>query len=143
MLGFNHALSGSIIGVLVPAPFVPFVAVCAHFVLDTTPHYGASETVYPYTKSFKALLITDGVLCIASTLFAMLLFPDKWFIIGIGALFSTLPDTLWLFLNRGPKWLDKFLGYAQLIQWGERPYGWIFDAFYGMVMCITLYLLSR
>lgn len=143
MLGFNHALSGSIIAVLVPAPLVPFVAAGAHFILDMTPHFGASKTVYPYTKQFKILLITDGILCIASTLFAMLLFPDKWFIIGVGAFFGALPDALWPLWRRGPKWLDKFLDWAQFIQWGERPYGWIFDAFYGIIMAIILYLLAH
>ena len=142
MLGFNHTLAGSIIAVLVPAPLVPVISFGSHFILDMTPHFGRSKKVYPYTKSFKLLLVADALLCTTGTLFAMWLFPDKWFIIGVGAFFSVLPDFLWLFARRGPKWLDKFLSWAAWIQWGERPYGWIFDVFYALMMVITLYLLS-
>jgi hypothetical protein len=143
MLGFNHALAGSIVAVITPAPLVPFISLASHIVLDMTPHFGETETMYPYTKSFKALLVVDGLLCITGTLFSMWLYPDKWFIVGVGAFFGVLPDFFWLLWHRGPKWLDKFLDWAQWIQWGERPYGWIFDVFYAMLMCITLYLLSR
>lgn len=143
MLGFNHTLAGSIVAVIVPAPLVPIVALVSHFVLDLTPHFGRSETVYPYTKSFKRLLITDGLLCILGMLFATWLFPDEWLIVGIGAFFGVLPDFLWPLWHRGMGWLDKLLDWAEWIQWGERPYGWIFDAFYALMMCITLYLLSQ
>lgn len=142
MLGFNHALAGSIIAVITPAPFVPIVALASHFLLDLTPHFGRSETVRPYTRSFQYLLITDGLLCIAAVGFALLLFPDQWFIIGVGSFFGILPDLLWPLWHHGPKWLDKFLDWAEWIQWGERPYGWLFDVFYALMMGITLYLLA-
>lgn len=142
MLGFNHSLAGSIVAVLVPTPLVPVVSVAAHFVLDLTPHFGRSESVYPYSKPFKIWLATDALLCIVAALLAMALFPDKWFIIGVGAFFGVLPDLFWPLWHRGPAWLDKFLDWAEWIQWGERPYGWLFDAFYGFLFTFTLFALA-
>ena len=138
MLGFNHVLAGSIIALITPAPLVPAVAVISHFVLDLFPHFGESDTVKPGTKSFRNLVILDGVLCIAGFLLAVWLFPAQWFIIAVGAFFAAAPDLLWPLWHHGPKWLDKFLDWAHWIQWGERPYGWIFDAFYALMMVIIL-----
>lgn len=143
MLAFNHTLAGSIIAVVTPPPLVPFVALGSHFLLDMTPHSGTSDTMYPYTKSFKALLVADALLSIAGFAFAVWLFPAQWLIIAIGAFCSACPDLLWPLEHHGPKWLDKFLSWAHWIQWGERPYGWLFDAFYGMMMCFALYFLAR
>lgn len=143
MLGFNHVLAGSIIAVITPAPLVPIVALASHFILDLFPHFGESDTVKPGTKSFRNLLLLDGLLCIGGYLLAVSLFPSQWFTIAIGAFFAAFPDVLWLAWHRGPKWLDRFLDWAHWIQWGERPYGWIFDAFYGMMMAIILFLLSN
>ncbi|MFZ2544817.1 MAG: hypothetical protein WAW80_02475 [Candidatus Saccharimonadales bacterium] len=142
MLGFNHVLAGSIIAVITPAPLVPVVALASHFILDLSPHSGDSETRYAYSKLFKVQLVIDALLCIASLGLAMWLFPDKWFIAGVGAFFGILPDFLWVMWHKGPKWLDKFLDWANWIQWGERPYGWMFDAFYGMLMILALLKLS-
>lgn len=136
-------LAGSITAVIVPAPLVPLVALVSHFILDLTPHFGRSNTVYAYTKPFKIWLTIDALLCLAALGFAISLFLDQWLIICIGAFFGALPDFLWLLWHRGPKWLDRFLDWAEWIQWGERPYGWIFDATYGLLMTITLFLLSR
>ena len=138
MLGFNHALAGSIIAIITPAPLVPAVALASHFVMDVMPHFGNSDTVKPYTASFKRLLVADALLCIAGVALAIWLFPDMWFMIGVGSFFATLPDMLWPLWHHGPKWLDRFLDWAHWIQWGERPYGWIFDAFYAMLMVIFL-----
>lgn len=143
MLGFNHTLAGSIVAVIIPAPMVPIVAFTSHFLLDITPHYGKDPKVKPGTKRFRLLLAIDGTLCVLAYVLAVSLFPSQWIIIGIGAFFSLLPDFFWLFLkHRISKGFDLFLQWAGDIQWGERPYGWIFDGLYGIVMCITLYLLA-
>lgn len=55
---------------------------------------------------------------------------------------GAVPDTFWLLQGRASKVFDKFLAWAHDIQWGERPYGWIFDAFYALMMIITICLLS-
>lgn len=142
MLAFNHTLAGSIIAIVTPAPLVPVVALASHFILDMTPHSGTSDTRYPYTKSFIALLVLDGVLSIGALVFAIWLFPAQWFIIAVGAFFSVFPDLLWPLEHHGPKWLDTFLAWANWIQWGERPNGWLFDVFYGLMMVMALAFLS-
>jgi len=142
MLGFNHVLAGSIVAIIVPAPLVPFVALGSHFLLDLSPHFGFPVGASPYAKPYRYVLYADGVLCIASLALALTLFPSQWFIICVGAFFGILPDFLWPLWHKGPKLLDKFLDFAEYIQWGERTYGAIFDTFYGMIMIITLYLLS-
>ena len=143
MLGFNHVLAGSIIAVITPAPFVPFVALASHFLFDTFPHFGESKTVYPYTKSFKWLLAIDALACILGLILAIWLFPSQWFIVLIGVFFSASPDFLWLFEHRGgPQWFQRFLVWANRIQWGERPYGWLFDVFYAGLFVFTLFALA-
>lgn len=142
MLGFNHTLAGSIIAVLVPAPLIPLASLASHFILDMTPHFGESEIVRPYTKHFKLLIVADAFLCALSLSLAIWLFPDKWLIICVGSFFSVLPDFLWPLWRHGPKWLDRFLDFAQWIQWGERPYGWLFDVFYAFLFGFTLFALA-
>ena len=57
MIGFNHVISGVIIGSIAPLPAVPIIALASHFVMDTLPHFGKSEVFKPYNKNFKLLLI--------------------------------------------------------------------------------------
>jgi hypothetical protein len=141
MLAFNHILAGSIVAVIVPAPLVPIVAFTTHFVLDTFPHAFGEEP--PYSRFLKIQIAIDAVISVIAILFLGWLFPpDQWLNIGVGAFFGLLPDFLWIFWRRGPKWLDKFLDFAHWIQWGERPYGWIFDAFYGFIMVAALFALT-
>lgn len=140
MLAFNHILAGSIVGAIVPAPVVPVVAFVTHFVLDLFPHAHGEEP--PYSRFLKIQIAIDALLTVVAIGLVLWLFQDRWFIIGVGAFFGLLPDFLWLLWRRGPKWLDKFLDFAHWIQWGERPYGWIFDAFYGLLMVVILFHLA-
>jgi len=140
MLAFNHILSGSIIAVVTPAPLVPFVAVASHFILDTFPHAHGEEP--PFSRFLKIQIAADALVSVGALILVFALFPPQWLIVGIGAFFGLLPDFLWLIWKKGPKWLDKFLDWAHWIQWGERPYGWIFDAFYGFLFVFTLFALA-
>jgi len=141
MLAFNHILAGSIVAVTVPAPLVPVVAFVSHFVLDMFPHAFGEEP--PYSRFLKIQIIIDAVICVPVIIFLFVLFPHQWPIVSIGAFFGLLPDFLWLLWRRGPKWLDKILDFAHWIQWGERPYGWIFDALYGFLMIFALVVLAH
>jgi hypothetical protein len=136
MLAFNHLLAGSIVALTVPTPLVPVVAFVSHFALDLFPHAYGEEP--PYSRFLKIQVGIDVVVSIATLGFLVWLFPDRLFIVGIGAFFGFLPDALWLLWRKGPKWLDTFLDFAHWIQWGERPYGWIFDAFYGFLFGFAL-----
>lgn len=141
MLAFNHILAGSIVAVITPAPLVPFVAFASHFILDLFPHAYGEEP--PYSRFLKIQVGIDAIISAIACIFVYLLFQDQWFIIAVGAFFGFLPDALWLLWRKGLKWFDKFLDWAHWIQWGERPYGWIFDAFYGFLMVFTLIVLSH
>jgi len=137
-LGFNHALTGSIIAVITPAPLVPLVAFASHYLFDLVPHYGKDPRLEK-KKNLRLLIAIDGLLCIAVFAFAVWLFPAHWFIIGIGAFFAILPDLFWIFLrSRISKSFDTFLDWADKIQWGERPYGWIYDLVYGVIFALIL-----
>ena len=144
MLGFNHVLTGSIVAVITPAPLVPLIAFASHYLLDIMPHYGNNPKVQPGKQAFRWLLSIDGALCILMYAWAVWLFPEQWLIIGIGAFFAVLPDFFWLFLrHRISKSFDKFLDWAGRIQWGERPYGWIFDMLYGLIFVFILFMLAE
>ncbi len=140
MLAFNHALAGSIVAIVVPAPLVPLVAFTSHFLLDLTPHAHGEEP--PFSRFLKIQIAIDAILCAFIIPIILWLFPDRWLIIGIGIFFGFVPDALYLFWRKGPKWLDKFLDFTHWIQWGERPYGWIYDVFYGFLFGLLLLVLA-
>lgn len=142
MLAFNHVLAGSIVAVVTPAPLVPLVAFISHFLLDLFPHAHGEEP--PYSRFLKIQIGIDAVVTLVASVFVLWLFRDQWFIVSIGAFFGLLPDFLWIFWKKGgPKWFQKFLDWAHWIQWGERSYGWIFDAFYGFLFVFTLVVLAQ
>lgn len=141
MTGFNHTLAGSIIAVLVPAPIAPILAFASHFLLDMTPHFGRHPKLYPYTKEFIWLLISDAILCFTALGFSLILFPRLWPIIIVTVFFSTLPDFMWL-LDGRVSWLKGFFKFAEKIQWGERPWGWTLEILYAAIFSILLLFLS-
>lgn len=141
MLAFNHILSGSIVGLIVPAPFVPLVAFVSHYLLDLMPHAYGEEP--PYTRFLKIQIAVDAVVSLLAIVLVVWLFPTRWPLAALGAFFGFLPDALWVFWRKGgPRWFQKFLDWAHWIQWGERPYGWIFDAFYAFAFSFTLFALA-
>lgn len=137
MLGFNHTLAGSIIALTIPAPAIPAVAYVSHFLLDIMPHFGRHPKFTKKTPGLKKLIVGDGIVCTVILLSAMVLFPEKWFLLAMGAFFAVLPDLQWIF----EKWLktpDWFLAFSSNIQWGERPWGWILEICYGVVLLAIL-----
>lgn len=138
MTGFNHTLAGAIIGIVVPAPFVPIVAYFSHFILDVFPHFGRHPDVTHGSKRLRQIIVIDGILSLAVFLLAASLFPDKWFMIGVGSFFAVLPDFQWIFKRylHTPKW---FLNFSSKIQWGERPWGWTLEILYGSIFMGMLF----
>lgn len=137
MTATNHAITGAIIGALLPTPLAPIIALASHFLLDILPHFGNSDTVKPYTKSFILLLVIDALLCIGIVIFGWFFAPDKWLIMGVSAFCATAPDILWL-LEGKVRWLRGYFRFAKRIQWGEMPEGWTYELFYFAVMCVVL-----
>jgi len=140
-MGFNHTLAGTIAAVILPAPIAPLIAFLSHFALDATPHFGRHKNIYPYSPGFIRLLVVDAVLCVISLGFSMWLFPHLWWLMIICSAASTLPDFMWLLRGR-VNWLKGFFRFASVIQWGERPYGWIFELAYALFFVIILLYLS-
>lgn len=142
MNALNHALSGAIIAVLVPAPMIPLIAVLAHFVLDAFPHAKTPDNILDALKRpFAYVFYSDIVLTFAATAFAWYLFPDKLLLILIGVFFAILPDLLWFF-NGKVAWLKLYFKFATWIQWGERPWGWSLEILYSMIFVVVLIGLS-
>lgn len=148
MIGFNHALSGALVGIFTPpqyTAYIPLIAFGLHFVLDMLPHYGRDDTAPVGSRKFYQILSVDAALCILFVAFACWLYPDKILLIGIGAFFAVLPDFLWIFryyIKVKNKLADLFFTFAAKIQWGERPWAWSLEILYAMFMLAVLVGLS-
>ena len=142
MNALNHALSGAIIAVLVPAPLIPLVAVATHFVLDAFPHAKTPDNIRDALKRpFAYIFYSDIALTFAATLLAWYLFPDKLWLILLGVTFAILPDLLWFF-NGKVAWLKPYFKFALWIQWAEKPWGWSLEILYSMIFVVVLIGLS-
>lgn len=148
MIGFNHVLSGALVGIFTPteyAIYIPLIAFVSHFLLDAFPHYGHDETASVYSQKFKRILVVDAILCVLFLVGTCWLYPDKLVAIVIAVAFATLPDFLWILhyyvktKNRGENLFFKF---AAKIQWGERPWAWSLEILYAMIMIALLVGLS-
>lgn len=141
MLGFNHTLAGAITGIIIPLPAVPLVAFASHFALDVFPHFGRHAKFKPYTTPFLILLAADGILCLGAAVLGLWLAHEQWLAVGLGIVFSILPDLMWL-LGGNIRQLKPFLRFSSMIQWGERPWGWILELIYGLILAIILLYLA-
>lgn len=141
MLGFNHTLMGGIIAVTVHPALAPIVAFGSHFVLDAFPHFGRHPKFKGLNSNMKKLIAVDGLLCAIIAFILLLLWPEKWLVLIACLFMSNLPDFSWIFRRQlhTPKWLIDFMSW---IQWGERPWGWLLDIAYGVIMSIFLYTLA-
>lgn len=140
MIGFNHALTGTIIGIITPTPLIPVVALASHFIMDALPHFGEDSRFKPYTKSFKALLIFDAIICFGTLALGISLRPDMALDIALGAFFATLPDFLWLLESRAKgKLASYYFKFAKRIQRFESPDGWTYEV---MAFCLLALGLS-
>lgn len=141
MIGFNHALAGALIAVTVPPTYVPLVALASHFVMDAFPHFGKSEIFKPYTRSFKALLVFDAMMCFAVLGCAWWLFSDRWVLVTLGIFFATLPDFLWL-IERKVTWASSYFSFARRIQRGESPDGWTYELLTFCLLAVAVALVA-
>lgn len=129
MTGLNHTLAGGILALTLPPPIALTLALLSHFVFDMLPHFGQHPKFVKFTPHLKTLIAADGALSLATMGLIIWLAPNKWFIIGLSCFLAVLPDLLWIFqkLLHTPDW---FLRFSSWIQWGERPYGWIYESIY-------------
>lgn len=131
MRAVNHALTGSIIGLVVREPAVALpLAVVSHFVCDIIPHHSSDLPVKKWLKSklFKNLLYADALLCFGLVVFLAVNHPLHWQMAAICAFLAAAPDFFWLprFIGANSKraWrASRFDKFAENIQWFQRPIG--------------------
>lgn len=140
MIGFNHALAGTVIAATVSPAYVPFIALVSHFLMDALPHFGKSEVFKPYAKPFKVLLMFDAILCFSILGAAWWLFPEKWAVMTIGIFFATLPDFLWLIEGK-LSWLSPYFTFAKRIQNRESPEGWTYEVLFLCMIVLAIVLI--
>lgn len=139
MTGYNHAMTGAAIALVVKQPLLAApLAFLSHFVLDVTPHFGGTP-VYEYGhKIFPYIMATDALLSAGTLLFVCSLAPTLAALILLCALCAILPDILLLtyYTNDRPNtWLHRWhLG----MQWFERPEGAIVEASYAIFISIAV-----
>ena len=139
MIGFNHVMVGAIVGVVVKQPLlVAPIAFASHFVCDATPHMGGIKAFSPWKPTFLALLAFDAVICTTILLLCIKHWPELWLGLVVGTAFATLPDFLWIYFHKFGKPHWKFFRFHAWVQWGERPYGWIFEGIYAGLFALVL-----
>lgn len=129
MIGFNHALTGGLVGYFLPLPVAVPVAVASHFILDMFPHYGLPYADRDHSKLWKPLFITDFLL--AASLMIIPISIGNYPMLICGAL-AVLPDFVWVAhvvrkrtfnLGNHTNWYTKW---HAGIQRYERPWGiWV------------------
>lgn len=128
MLATNHALSGGLIGALLPWPIALPVAFASHFVLDAIPHYGIPHSKRNNSRVYKLIVYSDTFVALSIALAAILL--HKWHM-EIAGWVAYSPDALWvLFYFRQGRSLNmkvnnRFMKFHRDIQheyaWGIIP----------------------
>jgi hypothetical protein len=131
MRAINHALTGSVIGLVVSEPLLAVpAAVLSHYACDALPHFGMNLPPSQELRSrlFRNLLYLDVVLCVGLVAVIAALRPDHWVLAAGCAFAAAAPD--WLSFNRyrsalkhRPWRSTAYSRFATSIQWFERPIG--------------------
>jgi hypothetical protein len=130
MTATNHALTGTIIGLLIDKPELALpIAFLSHFVLDALPHYGASDRIgILKTNGFRDYLIIEASLCFIIVVLLAVFQPTHWQQAAVCAFLAASPDFYWvsryITIKAGGKW--KATGFAKFaggIQWFQKPIG--------------------
>ncbi len=147
----NHALTGAIIGAVIPNPWLALpLAFLSHFVLDALPHYdvpGDTDESRINSRLFLQVQIIGGfVVCAALVAAVWVVHPADWFVVCLAAFLGASPDLLsvprFLDVKRNrvdPKdtwWFWRFHG---RIQWKTGPWLWIVELVWAIVSLIVLW----
>ena len=130
----NHTLTGTLIGLSLPAPAVLPLGFLSHLALDATPHFGYPSLDLAKNPGFS-LAVFDGLASAATYLFMLGMFPDHRVAITLGVFGATLPDLLYI-----PRYIFRYRPtnfFARLhkkIQWSETPAGLITEFFWALLM---------
>ncbi len=137
MLATNHALSGALIGSVLPLPLAIPAAFASHFFLDALPHYGIATKLRNRSRLYRLLVKCDIAVALIGALGLVVL--HKWHM-EAGAWVAWSPDLLWVIyyfthnntLQMHPK--NKFMKFHLAIQQYERPWGIVVEVIFFAVL---------
>lgn len=136
-------LSGAVIATLIPRPlFALPLAFISHFILDALPHYGNKTLRQPHW-----VILSDAIAAISVLAILVALSVQQLFLQVGCALIAASPDLLWLpafvaELKGKLKPLNKVEHFFNRIQWGERPWGFLVEIPFGVLLVGTLITLQ-
>ncbi len=136
MTATNHALSGALIGALLPLPIAIPAAFLSHFVMDKIPHFGIEDEKRNKSRFYKSVVYSDIVL--ALSLAGAIIFFGKWEMLLIGFVAYSPDVTLVLYYLRHGHTFNiqphnGFMKFHLAMQY-ERPWGIIPE----VVVALTL-----
>ena len=147
MTATNHALTGAIIGLAVPSPWVALpLALISHFICDAVPHFGLNHDI-DGDAWFKKVLLVEASLCGLIVISLAILQPHHWPQAAECAFLAASPDFMWI--NRfwraqtgrsKPKHEPLILRFHSSIQWFQRPIGAVVEAAWAASALILLKL---
>jgi len=131
MTATNHALTGTVIGLVTGEPLIALpAALASHFVCDAIPHFGSAlpPQVNLRRNNFRNYLILEFCLCVLLVAVLAVFHPEHWLLASVCAFLATSPDLLsinrYLKTRRGEHWKrSAYAKFAGNIQWFERPIG--------------------
>jgi hypothetical protein len=132
MTAINHALTGTLIGLVVGEPLLAVpAALVSHFVCDALPHFRAAPEGEKLMRTawFAPYLATETLFCILLVLLLLLRQPLHWQLAAICAFVAAAPDLasykrFRLARQNKPYKPGAYVRFASAIQWFERPIGW-------------------
>lgn len=96
MLLTNHVMTGAAIGLATANPLLAApAAFVSHFVLDSTPHFGAKGANFKKPKWFM-LAATDSVISLGVYWYLVSAYPQHFWLITTGMFFAALPDLFYV-----------------------------------------------
>ena len=126
MTATNHALTGAIIGAILPLPIAVPVAFISHFILDALPHYGIPLKQRNSSSSYKNIVKLDIV--IALTVGVLAIIYGKWDM-ELAGWVAYSPDISWVVnyfkqsKSLNIKTSNWFMRFHRKIQWCEFSKG--------------------
>lgn len=82
MLVTNHALTGALLGSVLPLPVAAPLAFASHFVLDALPHYGEHKSARNSSTPYRTIVFTDTFFALSLNIPAVM--HNQWNMIICG-----------------------------------------------------------
>lgn len=144
MTATNHTLTGIVIVAVVPNPLLGVVlAFLSHFALDALPHLGQLGWGHS-DKRFLILLAVDCSFALSVLVLLAIAQPSSWPWLIAGGIAGASPDLMWFshwlrsMRHKKSRSLNVIERFHSNLQWGERPWGWLIEIPYGLLMSTIL-----